>query len=214
MTNVAARTRGAGAAPPAQRAVPARTRLMDAAEVLIAERGPAVSAREIAAHAGQRNNSAVIYHFGGHDELVRATLARRMDAIEARRAVLLDATRPAEDTVTGLMHIIVGPAFAVPSEQGATHYARFVEQIRVHPVISQAVPTATWPAVGRLLRRLRAHLPEPERAAQDRRIRLMSTAMFALMADCERRGELITGRGRRRAEQDLVRCLTGLLIAT
>ena len=38
----------------------ARELLMDTAETLIAERGMGVSLREIAARAGQRNNSAVI----------------------------------------------------------------------------------------------------------------------------------------------------------
>uniref|UniRef100_UPI0035C6F61D TetR family transcriptional regulator n=5 Tax=Nocardia seriolae TaxID=37332 RepID=UPI0035C6F61D len=49
----------------------ARERIILAAEQLIAERGPAVPLRDIAAAAGQRNNSAIQYHFGSRDGLVR-----------------------------------------------------------------------------------------------------------------------------------------------
>ena len=62
---------------------------MDTAETLIAERGMGVSLREIAAQAGQRNNSAVIYHFGNHDGLIAATLDRRMSVLDERRRLLL-----------------------------------------------------------------------------------------------------------------------------
>lgn len=69
-----------------------RTRqlLVHTAERLFAERGfEEVSLREIAAAAGQRNPSAVAYHFGGKDDIIRAIYRYRFEANEERRTGLL-----------------------------------------------------------------------------------------------------------------------------
>ena len=52
--------------------------LLDAAERLIAEHGFEVPLRDIAKAAGQRNNSAVNYHFRSRQDLVDAVVARRL----------------------------------------------------------------------------------------------------------------------------------------
>ncbi|WP_431232205.1 hypothetical protein ACQ856_22375 [Mycolicibacterium psychrotolerans] len=189
--------------------------LMDTAEVLIGERGLAVSLREIAAHAQHRNTSAVIYHFGGVDGLIVATLQRRMTVLEQRRQELLDELDTRSDVGPHeIVEAIVAPALEIPYEQGATHYARFVERIRDHPAIAKTTPTLEkWPAVVALTRRLTEFIPEESRRGQARRIRLMSTAMFALMADYERRGELDSTRKRKRACEELTSILVGLLTA-
>ena len=194
---------------------PVRELLMDTTERLIAERGMTVSLREIAAAAGQRNNSAVIYHFGNYDSLLKATLDRRMVSLERRRQEMLDDLDARDDvTLADVLRAIVEPALEVPYREGATHYARFVEQIRTHPVISHAVPVGErWPVVISLTRRLRRHLPDPDRGGHARRIRMMATTMFALMADYERRGELDAPRGRKRAGAELVATLTAVLTA-
>jgi AcrR family transcriptional regulator len=195
-------------------ATPARERLMDATEFLVAERGLAVSAREIAAHAGQRNNSAVIYHFGNLDGLLAATLQRRMDSLERRRMQLLDEIAPDnEPTISDLLTIMAEPALTIPYLEGATHYARFVEQIRHHPVISEAESSIeNWPGMTTILRSLNRKIPS-HRRLQKRRINMMATAMYALVADYERRGELITPRGRAAASAELVTVLTAILTA-
>lgn len=188
---------------------------MDHAERLVAERGMGVSLREIAAQAGQRNTSAVIYHFGDHDGMIAATLDRRMRELDARRAVLLAALDAQHDyTADDVLQAIIEPALDLPYRHGATHYARFVEQIRTHPLIAAAVPdNTTWPATLALTRRLRDCLPESCRADWKRRIDRMVTTMLALMADYERRGELATARGRKRAGRELVPTLSAVLTA-
>lgn len=188
---------------------------MDTAERLIAERGMGVSLREIAAQAGQRNNSAVIYHFGNHDGLIAATLHRRMSELDERRSVLLaELDARADYTVDDVLKALLEPALELPYRSGSTHYARFVEQIRTHPVISSAVPrNESWPATMTLARRLGSRLPDYSRRELSRRIGLMATTMFALMADYERRGELDSARGRRRACRELVPILAAVLTA-
>ncbi|HWH31408.1 MAG TPA: TetR family transcriptional regulator, partial [Egibacteraceae bacterium] len=57
-----------------------RERLLDAAEELMAERGVhGPSLAEITTRAGQRNNSALSYHFGGREGLLRALAARHQE---------------------------------------------------------------------------------------------------------------------------------------
>jgi AcrR family transcriptional regulator len=77
-----------------------RDLLLDAAARLFAERGiDNVSIAEIVRAAHQRNASAVHYHFGSRDEVLRNVLARHVPAIAQRRHELLEAARarPARD---------------------------------------------------------------------------------------------------------------------
>jgi AcrR family transcriptional regulator len=68
-----------------------RERLIDAAERLFAEHGfDGVTLKQITAEAGQRNASALQYHFGSKLDLVRAIVARRMPLLNERRNRLLD----------------------------------------------------------------------------------------------------------------------------
>ncbi|MBF9066995.1 TetR/AcrR family transcriptional regulator [Streptacidiphilus fuscans] len=63
-----------------------RIRLIEVAEQLFAERGiHAVSLRQIAAAAGQRNTSAVAYHFGTKQALVEAVYQHRMAPTSERQ---------------------------------------------------------------------------------------------------------------------------------
>jgi AcrR family transcriptional regulator len=70
----------------------ARIRILEAAERRFAEDGiEAVSLRQIAAESGQRNTSAVAYHFGSKPALVAALYEHRMTPINARRLEFLAA---------------------------------------------------------------------------------------------------------------------------
>jgi AcrR family transcriptional regulator len=88
-----------------------RDLLLDAAARLFAERGiDNVSIAEIVRTAHQRNASAVHYHFGNRDEILRAVLARHVPAIADRRHELLEQARstPAGD-VRSATEAIVRP---------------------------------------------------------------------------------------------------------
>jgi AcrR family transcriptional regulator len=80
--------------------VSTRDLLLDAATRLFAERGvDNVSIAEIVRAANQRNTSAIHYHFGNRDEVLRAVLARHVPELAHRRSVLLEQAqaRPARD---------------------------------------------------------------------------------------------------------------------
>jgi AcrR family transcriptional regulator len=86
-----------------------RDLILDAAARLFAERGvDNVSIAEIVRAAGQRNMSAVHYHFGGRDEVLRAVLARHVPELAERRATLLAQARlrPARDVRSAAFAIV------------------------------------------------------------------------------------------------------------
>jgi AcrR family transcriptional regulator len=87
-----------------------RDLLLDAAARLYAERGIGnVSIAEIVRAADQRNTSAVHYHFGSRDEVLRALLARHVPAIAERRHQLLVEARARPDDARSAAEAIVRP---------------------------------------------------------------------------------------------------------
>lgn len=76
---------------PSTNAEDTRARLIAAAETLFAGRGvDGVSLREINRVAGQRNASALQYHFGDRAGLLRAIVTKHKPAIDAGRHAMLD----------------------------------------------------------------------------------------------------------------------------
>lgn len=196
----------------------ARERIITTAERLIAERGADVSLRDIATEAGQRNNSAVHYHFGSRDGLIKAIVERRQGPLEAHRMALLaefERGGRAED-VTSLVEILVRPMFDTPYADGSTHYARFLERVRDHPAIAGVRPAVDqWPAVDIVTTRLQRALTDLPPATRIRRLSSMATVMFGLLADAERTAAARPSRVAKRdnAVDEVVDMLVGMLIA-
>jgi AcrR family transcriptional regulator len=116
-----------------------KTRLLDAAERLFAERGfAAASLRAITAAAGV-NLAAVNYHFRSKQALLEAVFARRLDWINRQRLELLAARQararrrppPLED----ILEAFVGPAFRLRAELGATasSFQRLMGRLFIEP---------------------------------------------------------------------------------
>ena len=83
-----------------------RDKLLDAATRLMAEQGIyGASLAEIVREAGQRNASAVHYHFGSRDEVLRAILERHVPVIRARRLELAEGA----DDLRSLAEAMVRP---------------------------------------------------------------------------------------------------------
>ena len=91
-----------------------RHALMRAAEKLVAERGiENVSLREIVTTAGQKNESALQYHFGSLQGLIAALHASRDAQLQARREALLQdlLARHPQPSLPQICRIMVQPAF-------------------------------------------------------------------------------------------------------
>jgi AcrR family transcriptional regulator len=104
-----------------------RRELINAAEVLFAARGiEAVSLREINTAAGQRNATALQYHFADRHGLVRAVIEKHRPAVETARHARLDAYEAAgADDLRLLAGALVRPSAAkLADRDGGRAYLR------------------------------------------------------------------------------------------
>lgn len=180
--------------------------LLDAAERLIAERGFEVPLRDIAQAAGQRNNSAVNYHFRTRQDLLDAVVARRLLPMERERERMLGELNADEaGDVHALMRILVLPLLRLE----ATHYARFLQVVatRLRTEPHDSAETA-WP---RVLDALSHAVPVADRRIRRHRVAAVATAMFALAAEHERTTQDGTGVD---DEEEIVHMLAAMLTAT
>jgi AcrR family transcriptional regulator len=110
----------------------AKTHLISVATRLFAERGiNAVAVKDILDAAGQRNQSAIQYHFGSKNALIQAALLSRMDAIDKRRVAMVEAAKaqPAQKQKQILMRACVEPILEeTENHPDGSHYARFAAQ--------------------------------------------------------------------------------------
>ncbi len=118
-------------------------RLITAAETLFATHGiDAVSLREINRAAGARNASALQYHFGDRDGLLRAVLRKHHADVEARRHAMLDAYEAeGRDDLRALAGALVRPSAAKLSDlDGGPAYLQIAADLmnRPRPVIDPA----------------------------------------------------------------------------
>lgn len=166
----------------------ARTALLDAAERLFAVHGvETASLRDISLAAGQRNNSAVQYHFGDREGLVAAVFTRRMDAInEMRRAMITDLDRTHRgDDVVGLAAALMVPLI----EYVTTHegwYGRFLVRTQFDhfaKTVKNALPVSV--PVIEIFRRLMTLLDDVEPRARQKRVEQMMTHYIGTVADWE-----------------------------
>ena len=107
--------------------------LLITAERLYAEYGLGiVSTRQIAREAGQKNHSAINYHFGGEASLIEAILDYRMTALDQKRLQLykkMQIENSSED-VRELLKIIVKPlAEELLRDEDESYYISLLAQL-------------------------------------------------------------------------------------
>ncbi|MCG8917708.1 TetR family transcriptional regulator [Actinokineospora sp. PR83] len=110
-----------------------RTRLLDSAEELFADRGYfGVSVRDITDHAGTRV-AAISEQFGGKEKLFRHVLLRRIQPINDDRRALLAAlprTGPRARLLRAFIHAFTQPMLIRAGESRRWHhYFRFIAQL-------------------------------------------------------------------------------------
>jgi AcrR family transcriptional regulator len=117
-----------------KRADATRAALIEAAERLIAQKGIAhVSTREILQEAGQRNQSALQYHFGSKNGLVRATISERTHEIDDRRLELMAEWTEAP-SLSQIIEVLVLPlAERAENDEKGRYYLIFLGQAITQP---------------------------------------------------------------------------------
>lgn len=165
---------------------PGRRALIEAAERLVAEHGPAVSLRQVVAAAGQRNSAAIRYHFGTRQDLIAAVVDARQSVFEPRRLERLAALE-ADDRVTArsLVDALLDPVFDHQRANAPSYHARFMEKVRDYPGLD-FMGRRDWTATTLILRRLAALSPPVPESHRALHARSVVTVVFALLADLER----------------------------
>jgi AcrR family transcriptional regulator len=166
-----------------------RAAILLAAERLFAERGFGVSLREIGAAAGQRNNSAVQYHFGTRERLVTALFEYRMTPLNRRRMDLIADLRAAgqDRALAALVDAFVRPlAEHVLANRGASWYLRFAVRLALSSEVRPDPPGERYrEGVKVLAGLLSAALP----GLPAERLKTMNLHVITVLAGLERRCE-------------------------
>lgn len=181
------------------RATATRNRLLDAAETLFIERGiDQVSTSAIVTRAGQRNQSALQYHFGHRAGLIDALIRRRLLQLEARRSELLEsslADQPNPD-IRGCCALLVSSPFLLCREQ--PDFCAALGLIGAHVLASdthlfQYFEAEQLPSLQRVWRLIGSQLPTLPTSIL--KLRIENTQSMALLAISRRarRGDRFDG---------------------
>ncbi len=163
---------------------------MRAAEKLIAESGVEnVSIRNIIAAAGQKNESALQYHFKNLTGLLDAIHAQRSEQVQAKRAKSLAAalTETSEPSLRRLCTLMVEPTFQLARR--SVEFRRYVKAFGHELAISESSPLQvvsrhgggglSGQQIGALLREALPHLDEEAyRQRMEAGIMLCSACMY------------------------------------
>jgi AcrR family transcriptional regulator len=168
-----------------------RSRLISTAENLYAERGlDAVSLNEITKAAGQRNASALHYHFGGKDGLINAILDKHQPSIDLERQHLLEALEARGDVaLRELVEVLVAPLVVkLDDSDGGPAYLRLMAQLIGNPSYGFLDERARRVNVGRdrLMRAVADQLPGMARPAMRMRTLLVTSLLFHGLSDFAR----------------------------
>lgn len=194
-----------------------REALISAAERLFAQRGLAgVSVRDITLAAGARNQSALHYHFGGMEELIREVFARRFKDIEKQRMLRLAEVQKAGQSldVHALIRAAVTPLLEACHDEDGRLYARFSVQLLTDPrydvrALIKSSEMTSVTAVGQSLSRSIQSVPENILRLRLRRLFVISVF---IMADYARQIEAGDAPPVHEAIDEATRSLAGFLL--
>lgn len=145
--------------------------MINAAERLAAERGlAALTVQAVQGAAGQKNKSAVQYHFGGRQGLVDAIVATRMAPANERRTSMLLALGEGA-TTRQLVEVLVVPLVESVLSRQPSYWARFLVQAIGDPATGLASLAAVDDRALRAVRsRLEARLTDLAPSARTLRV--------------------------------------------
>jgi TetR/AcrR family transcriptional regulator, regulator of cefoperazone and chloramphenicol sensitivity len=162
----------------ARDATETREKLLRAAEHLFARHGLDVPIREIHALAGQRNASAIQYHFGSKEELVQAIIDRHAPTPEDMVKVRADLESRQADP-RSFVDAIVRRLCGYLATEESRDYIRFsfhlMQQTSLRAVLAQENPHHSMAAVYAETELVRRMFPAlPERLVRERAVAGMS----------------------------------------
>ncbi|HKA04263.1 MAG TPA: TetR family transcriptional regulator [Acidimicrobiales bacterium] len=175
-----------------------RERLLREARRLFATRGVLqTTSREIVEAAGQRNVSALTYHFGSREGVLRAILVGFDEVLDAERGELLARIGTDASTRDLVAALLVPYARPLATADGR-EYLRIVAQL-TERFPEWREPTLTGPYLRRILGILERRPSELRPAIRRERVVSAITLMTAAMAE---RARLVSEQRRGRLDDD------------
>lgn len=192
--------------------------LIRAAERLFAEKGlGTVSVKDITIAAGARNPSAVHYHFGNIEALIREVFAHRYEAIERARLRRLAELERSEQpwSLEAFMEAAIAPLFEGCLDEDGRLYARFCIQLATDPRFDllELVQDIGMSSAGKMregLFRILSDLPEETHRT---RLRQAFTLSLIQTADFAKQVEAGTAPTVDEAVREAAKGLAGFLLA-
>jgi AcrR family transcriptional regulator len=168
-----------------------RDQLIATAESLFAARGlDGVSLSEITRAAGQRNASALNYHFGGKEGLLEAILEKHQPALDLERQHKLEELEATQEvSLRMLVEVLVLPLVAkLDDRDGGPDYVRVMAQLIGSPAHSFLGQGSRGMHAGgdRLMRAISGRLTGLSRPARRMRTLLMVSLLFHGLSDFAR----------------------------
>ena len=158
-----------------------RERLLKAAEELFARQGVhQATMRDITAAAGQRNASALTYHFGSRSGVLTAILSRHGSPLDQERIALVNEPIAAEATRALLAALLLPYAGCLHTQSGR-NYVRIVDQLTDQFPLWRVESDMSPPALRQILAELEHRCDVPEPIARQRMVAIimLMTTMIA-----------------------------------
>jgi AcrR family transcriptional regulator len=178
-----------------------KERILDVALRLFAENGIyQVPISQIREAAGQRNASAVQYHFGNRDGLIRAIVDRHIDGIHVRRVDLLGATSATDEPTAVALAMFTPLAEMLDGDWRDLAYLRFIGELLTRPEfrfedITAMVGHEHADVANEAIERILAHGAPLPKTLRDERIR--AAAIMVMHSLAEQATLRASGIGRR-----------------
>ena len=162
------------------------SRLVAAAEQLLADGGDEATSLRAISRAARSNAAAVHYHFGGRDALLAEVVARRVAPVQERRLELLAAVRAAHGDpvpVPSIVDALVRPDLELVAEVGVP-LVRVLARVPAPPGSAVAVLLDGYQeeVAAALLPMLSAAVPGVDVDELRLRLRLVRAAVAATLA--------------------------------
>jgi len=165
-----------------------RSRLIAEAERLFAEQGIwRVRVQDIVAAAGQKNSSALSYHFGSRSGVLDAILREHGEPIDHDRGTVWAAL--ADDQTPALIEALIQPLTRRLGTTSGRCYLRIVAQLSAEFSRWDFDPTHVPANLNAILRLLRDRTTVADKAQRDERVLGMIQLMTASLAERARRIE-------------------------
>jgi AcrR family transcriptional regulator len=160
---------------------PGALAILEAAERLIGRHGiEGTSMRQITLAAKMANNSAIAYHFGDRDGLLRAISRWRAGLIEQERSRLFNQAEAVGEghNPVRIVQIITRPLLAVRADDGSHPHAAFVSQMLRSRLGREIRHSVYGQTVSEMVNRLHRHAPALSRLLFEFRLRTGSLAFY------------------------------------